>query len=410
MTGRDVRMCGFSARRPVAEALALLEPRIERLETEPVSIEHAVGRVAAEAIVATVAVPHFARAMMDGYAVVAEDTLGATQDRPARLALAAELRAGQNGSALEVSPGLCCRVTTGAMLPRGADAVAMAEICRVEQGQVLVEASVSPGRHIGAVGEDVAVGDRVVAEGRQLRPQDAGVAASVGRGVIAVVRRPLVRIVITGDELVAPGTAPTGAQTVDANSVVLAGLVARDGGVVVSVERLPDDRDRIAEAMFSAGVDVVLTSGGTSVGPEDHTPHLLAERGELVVHGVAMRPSSPAGFGFDGPRPIFLLPGNPVACLCAYELFAGPAIRKLGGRPFGWPHRRARGRAARKLVSQLGRTDFMRARLEGEYVHPLMTSGASILSSTTRADGLVIIPDEVEGYPEGAELELFLWD
>jgi molybdopterin molybdotransferase len=406
---RDVRMCGFAERRSVAEALGLLEPRIARLGGEPVAIELAGGRVAAADVVAEIAVPHFARAMMDGYALVAEDTFGASDDRPARLAIVGELRAGDDADGIRVARGQACRITTGAMVPAGANAVAMAEICLVDGDEVLVQAAVSPNKHVGAIGEDVAVGEAVLGAGRRLRPQDVGVVASVGVATLDVVRRPRVRIVVTGNELIPPGDKPRGPQVVDANSLVLRGLIRRDGGIA-SVTRLPDDPAAIAEAMLTREVEVVLVSGGSSVGPEDHAPRILAEGGELVVHGVAMRPSSPAGFGFFDRTAVFLLPGNPVSCLCAYEFFAGPAIRKLGGLSFSWPHRRITLRAASKLVSQLGRTDFMRVRVEGNRVVPIMTSGASILSSTTRADGVVIIPDEVEGYPEDAAIEVFLWD
>ena len=406
---RDVRMCGFSSRRTVAEALALLEPRIIRLGGETVPVTMAVGRVAAEDVIAAVAVPHFPRAMMDGYAVVADDTFGASDDRPARLAVIGEIRAGDDPGVMAVARGQAARITTGAMLPKGADALAMAEICRAESAdRVDVQAVVPPGKHVAPIGEDIAAGDVVLREGRRLRPQDAGVVASVGLASVAVVRRPRVRIVITGNELLPPGETPRGPQIVDANSVVLTGLVERDGGALETVMRLRDDPAVIAAAM-RCDADVVLLSGGSSVGPEDHAPRLLDQHGELLVHGVAMRPASPAGFGFVGHSAVFLLPGNPVSCLAAYEFFAGPAIRKLGGRPWQWPHRRLRAPVAKKLVSQLGRTDFMRIRLDQGRVVPLMTSGASILSSTL-ADGLVIIPDEVEGYPEGAEVDILAWD
>jgi len=159
---------------------------------------------------------------------------------------------------------------------------------------------------------------------------------------------------------------------------------------------------------------VVIVSGGSSVGPEDHAPAVLDEIGELAVHGVAMRPSSPAGFGFYGPEArqklIVLLPGNPVSCLCAYDFFAGPAIRALGGLPRAWPYPRRACRAGAKFVSELGRVDYVRVRVDGDQVFPIMTSGASILSSTTRADGVVIIPAGEEGYAEGEPVEVLLYD
>jgi molybdopterin molybdotransferase len=155
---------------------------------------------------------------------------------------------------------------------------------------------------------------------------------------------------------------------------------------------------------------VVLVSGGTSVGQEDHAPRLLAELGELAFHGISMRPSSPTGVGRIGSRLVFLLPGNPVSCLAAYEFFAGPTIRALGGRTRRWPHRRALVPLARKIASEVGRTDYVRVAIENGHAIPLATSGASILSSTVRAAGAVIVSRELEGMPEGASVEVLLYD
>ena len=155
---------------------------------------------------------------------------------------------------------------------------------------------------------------------------------------------------------------------------------------------------------------MVLVSGGSSVGQEDHAPALLAEHGELPIHGIAMRPSSPTGMGRLDGRLVLLLPGNPVSCLCAYDFFAGRAIRVLGGRPADWPYRRVIRPLARKIVSTVGRLDYMRVRLVEGRVEPLAIAGASVLSSTTRADGFVLVPPDSEGYPPGAEVEVFLYD
>ena len=183
-----------------------------------------------------------------------------------------------------------------------------------------------------------------------------------------------------------------------------------DGGVVLPYEIIPDRPDRIREALKTPEADAVLVSGGSSVGREDHAPRLLAEIGSLDFHGVSMRPSSPAGCGRIGERFVFLLPGNPVSCLCAYEFFAGPSIRALGGRSRAWPHRRIRLPLARKIASAVGRTDYTRVAIEDGCVIPIATSGASILSSTVRASGAVIVPRELEGMPEGAEVEVILYD
>jgi molybdopterin molybdotransferase len=242
-----------------------------------------------------------------------------------------------------------------------------------------------------------------------LRPQDLGLLASIGASQLALVRRPRARIVITGNELVPPGAPPKGHRIVDANSLMLESLVARDGGRPLRRGIVPDEPEAILQAMRE-DADIVLVSGGSSVGQEDHAPRLVAQHGRLLFHGVAMRPSSPAGIGVLGGRLVFLLPGNPVSCLCAYDFFAGRAIRRLAGLRPEWPYVNRTVRLAQKLVSAVGRTDYARVRLEGDRAMPLGVSGASILSSTSRADAFVVIPEDSEGYPAGSGVDAWLYD
>jgi molybdopterin molybdotransferase len=237
-----------------------------------------------------------------------------------------------------------------------------------------------------------------------------GLLASIGIAAAAAIRRPRVRIIASGDELAAAGSAKGPHQIFDANSPMLRGLVARDGALLESALRVRDDRQALRAAMLAPGADAVLVSGGSSVGAEDHAPGLLAEAGELAIHGVAMRPSSPAGFGRVRGAFVFLLPGNPVSCLCAYDFFAGRALRLLGGRAPEWPHRMVRAVLRNKIASAVGRVDYCRVRLRGGEAEPLALSGASILSSTTRADGFVIVPEESEGYAEGTEASVYLYE
>ncbi|MEE3331975.1 MAG: gephyrin-like molybdotransferase Glp [Myxococcota bacterium] len=410
---RDVRMKGFSKRADVEEVEAFLDANAAVLLAEEVPLLDAIGRVLAEEVTAAVSVPGFPRSAMDGYAVRGEDTFGGSDYDPIFLELQGLSLPGKpfDGS---IERGQAVRIMTGAPVPIGADAVVMAEVCEEQDGRVAVRDAVAPKKNVGAIGEDIRADDRLLEIGRRLRPQDAGVLGSVGRATVQCVRRPRVRLVITGDELLEPGSMPSGAHIVDSNSVVLSGLVARDGGELLPFEILPDVPDKIAEAMSDPDADVVLVSGGSSVGQEDHAPRLLSELGTLDFHGVSMRPSSPAGVGRitgdERDRFVFLLPGNPVSCLCAYEFFAGPVIRTLGGRSRVWPQRRVRLPLARKIASAIGRTDYVRVAIEGGRAIPLATSGASILSSTVRAAGCVIVPREAEGMPEADEVEVLLYD
>jgi molybdopterin molybdotransferase len=215
-------------------------------------------------------------------------------------------------------------------------------------------------------------------------------------------------LVITGNELLASGSQPHGYRIVDANGPMLAALVARDGGLVDFPGLVPDEDEAILNA-FHAEADVIIVSGGSSVGVEDLAPTLLARHGELAIHGIAMRPSSPTGLGRIEHRLVFLLPGNPVSCLCAYDFFAGRAIRALGGRTKAWPYRARRARLARKISSPIGRLDYARVQLVDGDVEPLAVGGASVLSSTTRADGFVIVPADSEGFAPGTEVEVWLY-
>jgi molybdopterin molybdotransferase len=269
-------------------------------------------------------------------------------------------------------------------------------------------AAVSPGKNLGKRGEDIVCGTTLLEPGRVLRPQDLGVLSSVGQGEVRVIRRPRVRLAVTGNELLPSGSHPSGFHIADANGPMLAGLIERDGGLVDFPGLVRDDPNAILEALH-ADADIVIVSGGSSVGVEDLAPVLVAQHGELAVHGIAMRPSSPTGFGRMGHRLVFLLPGNPVSSLCAYDFFAGRAIRALGGRPKEWPYHAIRGRLNRKISSPIGRLDYVRVKIDGDLVEPLAVGGASILSSTTRADGFVIVGDDSEGFAAGSDVEVWLY-
>ena len=405
----DVRMRGFRERATVEQALEAALEGIAPLPAEEVPVTGCAGRVLAEPVVSEVDVPPFRRATMDGYAVRSADTYGASLYNPVTLALAGEAMPG-SGAAVPLEPGGAIRIMTGSPVPAGADAVLRAEDAAETPEGVTVRAAVAAGRNVGRIGEDVDRGAEVLAPGRRLLPQDAGLLAAIGHHPVPVHRRPRVRVIVSGNELLAPGERPEGSKIVDSNSLVLTALVGRDGGVVEEVLRLPDGRDPMRAALAAPGADVIVTAGAASVGREDYTPLLVAELGELAVHGVAMRPSSPSGVGSIGGARVLLLPGNPVSCLVAYDFFAGPVIRTLGGLPAAMPYRVAPVPLRRRLVSQIGRTDYARVRVIDGGAEPLAVSGASVLSSVTAADGFVIVPAGSEGYPEGDTVPVHLYE
>ncbi len=410
----DVRMRGFQQRMEVARFLALIRERVPRaapgLEgAESVPLAQAAGRVLAVPIVSRVAVPGFVRSAMDGYAVRSEETFGAGPYNPLTFRVIGEVTPGRTFGAT-VGPGEAVRIMTGAPLPPGADAVLMAEYTQEAGGLMTCTEAVTPRKHTGRIGEDIQAGATVFSALRRLRPQDLGVLASIGVGEVPVRRKPRMTMLITGNELLKPGEMPRGAMIVDSNSVMLHPLAERDGAAVVEIRHLRDDKEIIRDALLNAPGDLLLTTGGTSVGVEDHAPTLIAETGELLVHGIAMRPSAPTGFGWVAGRPVFLLPGNPVSCLAAYDFFVGLALRRMAGLPETWPYRRERIELADKISSQIGRVDYARVRVENGKAVVVATSGASLLSSTTKSDGFVVIDQDSEGFAEGETVDVWMYD
>ena len=413
----DVRMRGFAQRHTVDAALAWLDAQLQPLTAEIVPLPLAAGRVLAASVASDVDVPGFDRAMMDGYAVVSDSTEGASAYTPLQLNVVGQSMPGCPFGGV-VRKGEAVRIMTGAPMPDGTDSVLPAEWIGAEADEagndtsnlnlIIALAAVSPGKHVGKLGEDIIRGTTLLESGRVLRPQDLGVLSSIGQGEVRVVRRPRVRLAVTGNELLPSGMRPRGFCIADANGPMLAALIDRDGGLVDFPGLVKDDRDAILEALHS-DADIVIVSGGTSVGIEDLAPMLVAQHGELAVHGIAMRPSSPTGLGRIDNKIIVLLPGNPVSSLCAYDFFAGRAIRVLGGRGKEWPYRAARGRLNRKISSPIGRLDYARVRIADGLVEPLAVTGASVLSSTTRADGFVIVGEDSEGFRAGDEVEVWLY-
>src|SRR5215208_1707758 len=428
-------MHGFTRRHTVQEALSWLDVQLRTLDAEDVPLRDAAGRILASAVVSDIDVPGFDRATMDGYAVVADSTEGATPYNRIPLSVVGDALPGAPFTRT-IARGHAVRIMTGAPMPSGSDAVLPAESVDTEHrrggssdpsggatppGTIAAISEVSPQKNVGHHGEDIVRGTTLLEAGRALRPQDIGVMSSIGLATAGVVRRPHVRLVITGNELLPTGSKPHDYQITDANGPMLAALAERDGAVVEFPGLIRDDADAISAALGVGPAlsqvghvlpdvpDIIIVSGGSSVGIEDLAPMLVAQYGKLAIHGIAMRPSSPTGMGTLRSRLVFLLPGNPVSALCAYDFFAGRAIRVLGGRAKQWPYRGVRGTLTRKISSPIGRLDYARVKFDSGRVEPVSVSGASLLSSTTRADGFVIVEQDSEGYAAGSEVEVWLY-
>ena len=404
----DIRMRGFANRASVCDALAWIDRALPPLQTEQLPIHSACGRMLTQSVISDVDVPGFSRGMMDGFAVRAADTQEASTSSRLMCEVIGQALPGQpfEGS---LAAGQAVRIMTGAPLPAGADAVLPAENVEIQADRIFLNATVAAGKHVATPGEDIESGTTVLTAPRKLRPQDIGVLSSIGISQVEVVRSPRVRVVTTGNELLPAGSRPHDFLITDANSPMLQALIERDGGNVTHAGIVPDDCSQILEALTTE-VEIVVVSGGSSVGQEDYVPLLVAEHGELAIHGIAMRPSSPAGMGRIDSRLVFLLPGNPVSCLCGYDFFAGRAIRTLSGIGSEWPYRKQKLPLNRKLTSVKGRLDYVRVSIVDNRIEPVATAGASVLTSTTRADGFVIIPEEIEVYQTGEEIGCFFYN
>lgn len=370
--------------------------RLVPLEPESLSLESALDRVLAADIVAAEDLPPFDRSTVDGYAVRAAEVTGA-ESAPVRLRLRGEVRMGE-GTTTQVGPGEAVRVPTGGVLPRGADAVVMQEHVQMDGEEIGIRRPVRSGENVLSRGEDVRRGDVVLRAGRRLRPQDLGILAGLGRARVPVRLRPRVAVLSSGDELVPPDRVPAPGQVRDMNAVALAGLVRRAGGEPAPFAILPDDLETVTAALRRAvaEVDVVVISGGSSVGERDVVVDAIQALGPpgIIVHGVAIRPGKPTVLGAAGSRPVIGLPGNPVSAMVIFEAFVRPVLAALLGT--AEPSRPGvRARAARAIAAPAEREDHVRVSLEarGEEVwaRPLPTK-SGLLTSMVRADGMVIVP------------------
>lgn len=391
----------FKKRTSVDESLRLFLERISTLRnTEEISLETCTGRILAEAVISERNVPHYRRAAMDGYAVRASDTMGASPANPVMLQLSDR-----------VEEGSSTWVHTGTAVPEGADAVVMVEDTVTAGNLVEIRVQVYPNRNVGQIGEDIKQGDLVFEEGHLLRPCDAAVLASLGLDRMKVFKKPVVAVIPTGDELVSrqkDRDVPPPGMVLETNGLMSGLYVNKWGGIPRYLDIVPDNPDSIKKAIeANLDADMILLSGGTSVGKRDHGPEIVAALGELLVHGIGVSPGKPAALGIINNIPVVCLPGYPVAGLVALYFFVRPGIRKLAAIP-EVPEPILKRRLAAKISSKIGYVNFIRVVFEGDKVRPLTGDGARALSSVAKADGYVLVPENTEGYDEGEEVDVFL--
>ncbi len=414
MLGRESVITSDSAVSLLLEAISQ-----RRTARTPREIGEALGMVCAEDLVSAEDVPAFARSTVDGYAVRAEDTFGATETMPVYLNLSTEILMGEKaGFVLPIQAG--SKIPTGGMLPDGADAVVMFEhVQSVDDGTIEVMKPVAPGENVIQAGEDVRKGEAVLMKGRRVRSQDIGACAGVGALEITVFERPVVSIISTGDEIISAAEKPAIGQIRDTNSWLLAGMVSDAGGVPRRRGIFKDDYEAIRTAVEDAMTDsdVIAVSGGTSVGTKDMIARIIADIGDpgILFHGVSLKPGKPVIGGVVKGIPIFGLPGHPAAVSVCFSVFIQPVLNLLSGVEEGIAHRLrgiVQARLSRNVSSSSGREEHIRVALEerkdGLWAVPILGK-SGLIRTLVRADGTFVIPVNRNGFETGEYVAVSLY-
>ena len=408
-------MARFLKVKTADDVLSMLKS-IRPLPPERISISSARGRRLASDIAASEPVPHFARATMDGFAVRARDTFGASESLPALLEVAGEVAMGE-APKVAVAPGTAVAVPTGAMLPEGADSVVMIEYTlAIDNTAIEVTRPVAPGENVLQTGDDIATGAGLFRKSARLRPQDIGVLAALGIAEVEVFSAPRVALISTGDEIVPIDTHPLPPGKVrDINRFSLAAQIESAGASIGLTKTVSDRLEELVQACTDAlwAHDVIVLSGGSSVGARDYTTQVLARlpESELLVHGVAIRPGKPTIFGRAGSVLFWGLPGQPVSALITCQEFVLPSLRRLQGMTENEQAPSVKAVLNRRLPSVHGRTDYAPVALSSGAGTPREASPifgkSGAISILSRADGYVVIPEHVEGLDMGTEVSVF---
>lgn len=393
------------------EAMKIILESIKPIEqTEIIPIEKAVNRVLARDIVASIDVPPFDRAAMDGYAVRAEDTYGASEFNPRILRLVGVLRAGESTDRI-VKSGECIRIATGCPIPSGANAVVMAEFAEESDDghSVLIYKAVHPLENISLKGEDIKKGETILKEGEILTPAKIGALAALGLRKVPVYQRPRVVVIPTGVEIRELGFELAKGQVYDVNSYTLSSLLIENGAVVTRAPIIPDTRDDLRRALHRfLDHDLIIFSGGSSVGERDMLADIIKEEGTLLFHGVQIKPGKPTLFGVVKGKPVLGMPGYPASCLSNAYVFLVPMVRKMARLPQKRPTI-VKAKMARRFVSASGREQFLTVKIIDGKVYPVFKKSGDI-TSLSKADGYIILPVNLDVIEEGEEVAVILFE
>jgi molybdopterin molybdotransferase len=403
------------AMRPIRETIPLDEAReliagviAPIMRTERVPIAAANGRVLAAALTADRDVPPFARAGMDGYAVVAEDTFGASRFEPKTLRVVETVYTGQMPT-VSISPGEATEISTGAPLPEGSNAVVMVEETeRAGSGDVHVFTPVYPRQNVGRQGADIVRGQVVLGAGDVLNPSRVGAIAALGITDVEVFAKPSAAILSTGNEIIEPGRELGPGQIYDINRYTLGAVIAEHGGIPVPAQAAPDTIDDLERAIDRCLTeDMLVFSGGSSVGERDLILDVIGRRGEIVFHGIAVKPGKPTVFGVVGGKAVFGMPGYPTSCLSNAYMLLVPALRRMARLP---PHhmRTVTVPVSQRIVSTTGRHQFYTVRIADREAHPAFKASGDI-TSMSQADGYIEIPAQTDIVEKGEPVEVKLF-
>ena len=389
---------------PVDTAQKIITSCLETSGVEEIPLEKAYQRIIAHEVVSALNSPPFDRSAMDGYAIQAEDSFGHSETSPFQLKVVDRIGAGQKSN-LQLKSGEAIKVATGAPIPAGANAVVMEEYTHEEGCIIDVETSLTPGENVSPAGEDFNKDDVVLRKGKLLGPAEVAIIASAGFDHVSVFKKPKIAVLITGSELVMPKNVLEEAEIINSNHFTIKSMVESCLTIPEMFHSIDDAE--LVEELFKkllGEYDVLITTGGTAISKGDVVVDVAQKLGEVPIHGVSLRPGKPFGFAKIYDKPVFMLSGFPVAAMVQFDVFVRESLLKMQG--FARKPLLVHKKAARKMPSTLGRTDYIRARIEGEMVRPLKIKGSGIIRSMVESDSYIIIPENLEGIVEGAECEV----
>jgi len=398
----------LSSLMPLEKVLNIIENAKVATSMEEVPVVDAYNRVLAEDIKSLLNSPAFDNSAMDGYAVKAEDTFGSSQANPAHLKIVDRIGAGK-ASHISLKRGEAVKIATGAPIPEGANAVVMEEYTMENGDDLDVEYSSKPGENVSPSGEDFNKGDLILESGKLLRPQDIGIISSSGHDKIKVFRKPKIGVITTGNELVMTLSQIKEAKIINSNYYTLKALV-ESALSIPEVTHCTDEEETVSKQIkeFLKNFDAIITTGGTAISKGDVVVDVIDELGEVLVHGVAIKPGKPFGFGLIHEKPVFMLSGYPVASMVQFDVFVRDFILKMQNI-----HRKPqifKKIASRKIPSTLGRTEYIRAKTNGDMVSPLKIRGSGVIRSMVESDSYILIDENNEGIGEGEECDVLLYD